>query len=443
MRAIACGISMLGLLIPNPALAQSQPYVATITDSEVKLRAFASDKYPVTGTLPRGSIVVVDHEAEAGWLAVRPPAGSVSWIPTTFVTPIDESRPLPQNVVVNSEGSVTLAPGQVGLPQPLDAIRKVNVPNGTILTVIGPKVSYQGKTWYPVVPPDGDYRYLPRTSVQASSALRESFSVTGGSQSTPNTPTNPEATASPLGSGQTSSQPGGSSAASWRGSPQPHPLWVQAEQAENAGRLDDAERLFFELARKMNEPGGDHDLANQCYTRIHSLREKKRLNQSVSQGLSRLPAPSSPSHSTPSTIQTSRSEDKPPRSEVMGNSRLSPPTSTDPRPSRNPSPPELKASPPPRDASLATTAGERRSEANDSERWTGPGFLIRTGYSLDGKVTYALESSPRVVRYYVVESPGIDLKPFVNKRVDLFGSVSKRREISAPLVTASAVEPIE
>ena len=26
----------------------------------------------------------------------------------------------------------------------------------------------------------------------------------------------------------------------------------------------------------MNEPGGDHDIANLCYTRIHTLREKKR-----------------------------------------------------------------------------------------------------------------------------------------------------------------------
>ena len=55
-----------------------------------------------------------------------------------------------------------------------------------------------------------------------------------------------------------------------------HPLWAQAEAAERDGRHDDAEKLFFQLAREMNEPGGDHDIANLCYTRIHSLREKKR-----------------------------------------------------------------------------------------------------------------------------------------------------------------------
>src|SRR5205085_99670 len=55
-----------------------------------------------------------------------------------------------------------------------------------------------------------------------------------------------------------------------------HPLWAQAEAAERDGRSDEAEKLFFQLARAMNEPGGDHDVANLCYTRIHTLREKRR-----------------------------------------------------------------------------------------------------------------------------------------------------------------------
>ena len=55
-----------------------------------------------------------------------------------------------------------------------------------------------------------------------------------------------------------------------------HPLWGQAEAAERDGRHDQAEQLYFALARAMNEPGGDHDIANLCYTRIHSLRERKR-----------------------------------------------------------------------------------------------------------------------------------------------------------------------
>ena len=55
-----------------------------------------------------------------------------------------------------------------------------------------------------------------------------------------------------------------------------HPLWTQAEAAEREGRYADAEKAYFDLAALMNGAGGDHDIANLCYTRIHALREKKR-----------------------------------------------------------------------------------------------------------------------------------------------------------------------
>ena len=44
----------------------------------------------------------------------------------------------------------------------------------------------------------------------------------------------------------------------------------------------------FQLARQMNEPGGNHDIANLCYSRIHTLREKKRASAPPAG----LPAPS-------------------------------------------------------------------------------------------------------------------------------------------------------
>ena len=77
----------------------------------------------------------------------------------------------------------------------------------------------------------------------------------------------------------------------------------------------------------------------------------------------------------------------------------------------------------------------RRHQIHETAR-----FLIRTGYSLDGRATYALESSPRVVRFYVVEGQGVELKQYLNKKVDLFGTVTTRRDVSKPLMTVTAVE---
>ena len=254
---------------PACGFAQSAPFVATVSESEVKLRAGPSDKYPETGTLPRGSRVTVDHEEPAGWLAIAAPHTAVSWVPAQFLSGFDPAKPLPQNAVVQGEGEVTLAAGQVGVPQPLE-IRRVKVPDGTILVVVGAKAVFQNKTWFPVVPPDGDFRYVPRTAVRSVGAADNTFVVTGGSTAKPNLPAAAGVPAAlPTAAGMADAPRAGGVS---------HPLWAQAEQAELAGRLDDAEKLFFELARIMNEPGGDHDVANQCYTRIHTLREKKRLN---------------------------------------------------------------------------------------------------------------------------------------------------------------------
>src|SRR5205823_4375316 len=63
-----------------------------------------------------------------------------------------------------------------------------------------------------------------------------------------------------------------------------HPLWTQAETAEREGRLADAEKAYFDLAALMNGNGGDHDVANLCYTRIHAIREKRRNGGSGSGG---------------------------------------------------------------------------------------------------------------------------------------------------------------
>ena len=53
----------------------------------------------------------------------------------------------------------------------------MKIPNGTTLLLLGPKVQFAGKTWYPVAPPAGDVRYLPRTAVQYEKPANNSFSV--------------------------------------------------------------------------------------------------------------------------------------------------------------------------------------------------------------------------------------------------------------------------
>lgn len=406
-RAAAAAVLAVAA-VPAVALAQPGPYLAVVADPEVRLRAGPSDQYPETGTLVRGTRLVVAREESNGWLAVDPPQGQVSWVPTQFIDGFDPSRPTPQRVVVASEGEVTLAAGAAGTPQPLD-IRKVRVPNGTILTVTGPRATHDGKSWYPVAPPAGDHRYLPKSAVQFDRPVNTSYVVRDAAPLPPaeagTTPAAPPAsgTVQPVAGAAPAAKPAVG-----------HPLWAQAEAAEAGGKYDDAERLYFELARVMNAPGGDHDVANLCYTRIHALREKKRVGPvAVAVG------PGSPGWAP---AKDDRPTLLPPSS---GSSPVSLPTAT------RPTTPAPQPQPQPANAS-----------ADDKPRWAGPGVLTRSALALDGRKTYALESSPGVVRVYVVGAPGVDLDKYVNQRIDVYGLSQSRRDLSKPYVVATTVEMV-
>lgn len=389
-------------VLPAAGLAQTGSYLAAVSDPEVLLRAGPSDKFPETGTLTRGTRLVVDHE-EAGWLAVEAPPGSVSWVPNAFVD-FDPTRPIPQNVATQAE--VTLAPGRVGLGEPLQEVRKAKVPEGTILTVIGQMVTFANKKWYPVVPPPGDFRYVPKTAVQFDKAMNTSFVVRDNSPS-----------GAPAGA--TNAPAGLPPGARPDAAPKPvvnHPLWAQAEEAERAGRYDEAEKLFFQLARAMNEPGGDHDVANLCYTRIHTLREKKR-------GGERSPAsPVAPADrlaSSPTGASSSGRDDRPTllppvRDPRMGSAR---PTVSSP-------------------ASAPSTVS-----TDNRPRWTGAGTLAKSALALDGRRTYALESAPGVVQLYAVGAQGIDLDRYANRKVDLYGSTYTRKDLSKPYIVVTDIAP--
>lgn len=380
-RAAFAGLFLA--ILPAAAAGQNAPYLATVADPEVLVRSGPSDKFPDSGTLKRGVPVIVDHE-EFGWLAIEAPKGSVSWVPIAFVE-IDTSRPLPQNAMVTDD--VTLASGKVGLAQPLTEIRKAKVPAGTALKVVGPKATFDNKQWYPVEPVYGDFRYIPKSSVKAGEPARTAFTVgestppglTPIAAITPKTEATIPATAIP-GAGTTPAVN--------------NDLWVKAEAAEREGRVDDAEKLYFQLARVMNEPGGDHDVANLCYTRIHAIREKKRSNFV-------------PPANVPATAPKTELPSRPDRPQLLP-------------PSKNETP-------------VSTGAG------SDKGAWTGAGRLVISALQLDGRTTYALETAPGISQIYVVAAPGVDLKPFKNRQVKVFGTTHTHANASKPYIIATEV----
>ena len=130
-------------------------------------------------------------------------------------------------------------------------VRRAKMPAGTILTVIGEVATVDGKKWHPVEPPPGDYRYIPKSAVQAERAVNTAFSVgTNDPRPRPRRPTRRRTAAGRLAAGAGAEPPPALP-------PKPavdHPLWAKAEDLKKEGRADEAEKVYFELARKMNEP---------------------------------------------------------------------------------------------------------------------------------------------------------------------------------------------
>jgi len=362
---------------PSAAAAQNAPYLGTIVDAETLVRSGPSDKFPEAGSLKRGVPVIVDHE-EFGWLAIEAPKGSVSWVPIEFVE-FDVARPLPQNAMVTED--VTLASGKVGLAQPLTEIRKTKVPAGTTLKIIGPKATFDNKQWYPVEPVYGDFRYIPKSAIRAGEPARTAFIV--GDATPPNL--TPIAATTPKPEATTTVPPAPVARTGVN-----HELWQKADAAEREGRTEDAEKHYFQLARMMNEAGGDQDVANMCYTRIHALREKKRSSMVPPAGV-------------PATA---------PRVEVPARPQLLPPT-------KNETP-----------VSTATPTADKGG-------WTGVGRLVVSAVVLDGRTTYALETAPGVYQVYVVAAPGVDLKPYRNRRVNVFGTTHTHANTTKPYILAT------
>jgi hypothetical protein len=198
-------------LAPLPALraAETPPdvRVVTVTQAQVWCGPSASDGLYPTNVLQHGARVEVERELESGWLVIRPPAGSFSWINNRFVLLISPNH---KNYVVTYEGHDV--PVLIGSSLKTDRPTRMGMrlPRGAQVRVIGRGMTDEEGTWLPIEPPEGEVRYIRTESV----AKAGSATHTVASAKAPVPP------------------------------PDGDTLWRDAEKADRAGRLADAVRLY-------------------------------------------------------------------------------------------------------------------------------------------------------------------------------------------------------
>jgi hypothetical protein len=244
------------LAFAGPATPQSLPpgpgahgpdirYVSAL---EVEVRAGPSDKFYPTNLLRRGDKVEVIAE-HAGWLAIRPPEGSFSWVNTRFLQNVVPRQP---NYVVTPEG--TPVPVLIGstLYKDQPTVEGPRLQRGTQVRSVGPaKPVADGSSWMPIESPAAEKRYLP-ADVVSKTPMAPVTPVTAG-------PGAPAGTATPPINGDV--------------------LWRQAQQAEQAGQIAVAIQLYEQAGKASLSLNPERAMA--AYDRARYL---ERTNPGVSGG---------------------------------------------------------------------------------------------------------------------------------------------------------------
>lgn len=388
---IACpwgGAALLWVCCSLTAHAETAPYESTVTVPEVEARSGPSSdpKFYPTSRLRQGDKVQVLKEEEGGWLAIKPPIGSFSWVNTRF---IEVSSQHTSAQVLGDDVVVRVGSELVNTEPTVEA--KVKLKRGTQVVVLDSKRVYTSDGgWLPIAPTPEEVRYIP------ASAVKPSAQVQTVQSSPPAVP--PADGVGPLAS---------------------DPLWQQAQQFEQAGRPADAADLYLRLAHKT----ADHDLQMRCYNRVHFLRQG--MGASVPPGYT---------VGRPSTAQYPNQD-----------------TRLIPTPSTNQPVPAFPASAQPYQPAPAGQVTSQYTYQKQTPRLptsgplaqaSGPGRLRRAPFFLDNKPTYVLESSQGLPLMYVTAVPGVNLEPYVNRNVDMWGMLVYRGDVKTNYMTVQQVKTL-
>jgi SH3-like domain-containing protein len=367
--------------------AQTVPYETTVVVPEVEVRSGPSNDpkmYP-TSKLRQGDRVTVVELREDGWLGIKPPAGSFSWINDRDVH--KDSSGL--TAVVMGEDVPVLLGSELVNERPTVEAKKRLKRGAQIVLLKGTEVVAEDGRWLPIAPTEGELRYVPTSALAPAAAVHSSIShVQTGNPSDPLA-----ANAAPF--------------------PQANedPLWQQALREEFAGNHAEAERLYAQLARQTP----DHDLQIRCYNRIHFLRQGQHVAASPGHHPAGHAAyPTDPNRLAPTPA--------PPIPQPLPGKATSQYTyfREDERPRGTPVPIGQPTSVP--------VVSQPSPNPTANLQSTGRGTLRRASIFIDQKPAYAFEFTPGQF-WYVTAQPGLNLDLYLNRPVDLTGTVIYRGDL--------------
>jgi uncharacterized protein YgiM (DUF1202 family) len=178
--ALVCALSTC--LRAEMAAAEPAPYQARVIAAGVPVHSGPGDNFYPTDTLSQGDTVEVYREKAGGWLAIRPPMGSFSWIAE-------------HDLIVKDGGLAEVVrddvPSRIGSRiNDRHNAAQVRLKKGEGVEVLGEE-TLNGEKWYKVSPPAGEFRWIQAAVVEKTGPIQASPSSTGAPSNQPATDANP------------------------------------------------------------------------------------------------------------------------------------------------------------------------------------------------------------------------------------------------------------
>ena len=161
--ALAC--ALLACTQADRAAAESSPYQARVIAGGAPVHSGPGDNFYPTDTLTQGDTVEVYREKPGGWLAIRPPAGSYSWVAE-------------RDLMVKDGGLAEVVRDDVAsrigsrLNDRHNAAQ-VRLKKGESVEVLGEE-NISGEKWYKIAPPAGEFRWIQAAVVERSGPIQAS-----------------------------------------------------------------------------------------------------------------------------------------------------------------------------------------------------------------------------------------------------------------------------
>lgn len=175
VRLIGLIVALLALQATAGLGRERFPYRASIAFDDTPVFSGPNDGFYATDYLAAGATVDVLRRDPGGWLAIRPPVGSFSWVPADHLEFTDRA----------DEAEVVIDRTQVWIGSRVETVRdhhwQVSLETGQFVRVLGRRSLGDGRSsrsgeWIQVAPPHGELRWvheskLKETAERHSAAL--------------------------------------------------------------------------------------------------------------------------------------------------------------------------------------------------------------------------------------------------------------------------------